>query len=445
MSSIDTAMGSRGHKRRRFISPFSTLTLLGFLLLLTSCGQNGTGSESSISSVVKADNQRGTNVVAGAFTTLHMINAMIGWAISWDITGSSTYNILKTTDGGRHWKTMLKCLPTQDMGKGFIEGCSTDFHSASVATVVQPEYDSKTQTSRIRVFHTSDGGQTWQGSVINARDLETPAVFVDGLHGWVFATDHFPGSDPASAYIGGQIALYRTGDGGKTWQRIASGPSTSQIAATTDDAYGIPPFAASARMQFVTPSTGWLIGSASHPDMSNYSWLYVTHDGGSSWHKAAISFPAQALALGRPTFFTEQEGLFPVLTSGPAPQYARGTMLYTTQDGGQTWTSTAVPFDVTNAVFIDMNHAVSVGDTDSKAFYTTSDGWKHWTKVRVQTTFKRIYGFDFVSPALGWALADNRTIFLPEPGGGIRKGDVIALLQTRDGGRTWREIAHSAA
>ena len=118
-------------------------------------------------------------------------------------------------------------------------------------------------------------------------------------------------------------------------------------------------------------------------------------------------------------------------------------MLYTTQNGGQTWTSTAVPFDVTNVVFIDMNHAVSAGDTDSKALYTTSDGWKHWTKVQIQTTFKRIYAFDFVSPALGWALADNRMIFLPEPGGGIRKGDVIALVQTTDGGRTWQEIAHS--
>jgi len=102
-----------------------------------------------------------------------------------------------------------------------------------------------------------------------------------------------------------------------------------------------------------------------------------------------------------------------------------------------------VPFDVTNAVFIDLNHAVSAGDTDSKVLYTTSDCWKHWTKVQIQTTFKRIYAFDFISPALGWALADNRTIFLLEPGGGIRKGDVIALLHTTDGGRTWQEIAHS--
>src|SRR5713226_6621538 len=102
MSNINTAMESRSHKRRCVLSPFSTLTLLGFLLLLISCGQNGTGSGISTSSVVNADNQPAANVVAGTFTTLHMINAMIGWAIGWDISGSSTYMILKTTDGGRH-------------------------------------------------------------------------------------------------------------------------------------------------------------------------------------------------------------------------------------------------------------------------------------------------------------------------------------------------------
>ena len=89
-----------------------------------------------------------------------------------------------------------------------------------------------------------------------------------------------------------------------------------------------------------------------------------------------------------------------------------------------------------------MNHAVAVS-TDSKALYITSDGWKHWTKVQIQTTFKRIYAFDFVSPTLGWAFADNRTVFHPGAGGGPSKGEVIALLQTTDGGRIWQEIAHS--
>ncbi len=418
-------------------------TLSVAVFILAACKPQGANGTSSTSSTVQAGDEPATNTIVGELTRVQMIDAKTGWAISWDIAGNGAYHILRTTDGGRHWKIMLQCLSTQGIGKGFIEPCATDFHSALVATVVQPEYDGSTQTSRIRIFHTSNGGQTWQSSVIAARDLETPAMFVDTLHGWVFATDHFPGPDPSSAYIGGEIALYRTDDGGNTWQRVASGPSTPQINATTDDAYGIPPLAASAQMQFVTPTTGWLIGTSLRPDSSNYSWLYVTHDGGSTWQPVDLAFPAQALAIWRPTFFNAQEGLFPALTSSSPPQNTRGTLIYSTQDGGQTWTSTAVPFDVTGAAFIDMQHAIAASNTQDKTLYTTSDGWKHWTTVSIQTSFSRIYGFSFVSPTLGWALADNRTHFIPAPGGGVQKGDMIALLQTTDGGKTWQETAHA--
>jgi photosystem II stability/assembly factor-like uncharacterized protein len=89
-----------------------------------------------------------------------------------------------------------------------------------------------------------------------------------------------------------------------------------------------------------------------------------------------------------------------------------------------------------------LQQAVAV-DPGGKALLRTSDGWNHWTTVPLQTSFAHLSGFDFVSPALGWVLADNRTRFLPEPGGGLQKGDVIALLQTTDGGKTWQEIAHS--
>lgn len=434
-SSIAQALWNRGFSKRGMLFSRAPLAFVG-LLLLTSCGLPANGDAPGSTSIIQAGNQSATNSVTGALTKVRMIDANIGWAMGWDLAGSGAYQILRTTDGGRHWKMLLQCFPMSGLGKG--ENCSADFRSAKVATVVEPDYARQT----LRIFHTSDGGQTWQRSVIAAVDLETPAVFVDGLHGWVFATDHFPGPDAGSAYIGGDIALYRTSDGGASWQRIASGPSTSQITATTDDAYGIPPFAASARLQFVTPSTGWLIGSSSRPDLASNSWLYMTQDGGNSWRQVALSFPDEALALWPPTFFTERVGVFPILTSGPAPQYVRGTLIFSTRDGGQTWTSAAVPKDVTNATFLDLQHAVAF-DADTKALIATNDGWNHWTSTPIPTTFTRMYAFDFVSPTLGWALADNHIILRPEPGGGIRKGGKIALLHTTDGGQTWQEIAHS--
>jgi hypothetical protein len=127
--------------------------------------------------------------------------------------------------------------------------------------------------------------------------------------------------------------------------------------------------------------------------------------------------------------------VFPILTSGLASQYARGTLIFSTHDGGQTWTSAAVPKEVTNATFLDLEHAVAFA-ADTKALIATNDGWNHWTSTPIQTTFTRMYAFDFVSPTLGWAVADNHTILRPEPGGGICKGEKIALLHTTDGGQT---------
>ncbi len=443
MKLSDTISRSSG---QRHITPIMMIVIMATLLILASCGyQNKAGGQSS--TMVQVDNQGGSNTVAGALNSLSMIDEKVGWAQSMSISakdGSISYAILRTTDGGVHWKVMLKCAPSQGLGRGFISPCYNEFHSATIATVMEPDYDNAKQQSYLRIFHTGDGGQTWESGVIIARNLETPPTFVDGLHGWILATDGFPGVDPGSAYIGQHIALYRTNDGGKTWQRIASGLATSQLSVTSDDAYGIAPLSASARMQFVTASTGWLAGTSYRKDNSQFSWLYVTHDGGSTWQQVSISISPQAAVLWSPRFFNAQDGLLPVLTSGPAPQYARGTMIYVTHDGGQTWTSTTVPFDVTNGEFLDMNHAWTGGATvDDKTFYTTSDGWRHWTKGYMNVAFKRIYGFSFVSPLVGWALGDNRVHFLPELGGGIRKGDIIAVLKTTDGGQTWQEIAHS--
>jgi photosystem II stability/assembly factor-like uncharacterized protein len=161
--------------------------------------------------------QSPTQVVPGMIYNLHMITATTGWAVSWDTAGTGTYTILRTTDGGEHWKVTLRCRSTQGAGRGFQVPCIPDFHSISVATVLAPEYNDATQQSRSRIYHTSDGGHSWQISVVNARYLETPAVFIDAQHGWFLATDHFPGPDPGSAYIGGEIALYRTTNGGYSW------------------------------------------------------------------------------------------------------------------------------------------------------------------------------------------------------------------------------------
>src|SRR5713226_8463697 len=83
------------------ITSISMIVLILSLFILSSCGiQHNTGSQSS-SSVVTTGNQPATSTLTGALTGLHMINATVGWAVSWDIAGTgNSYHILRTTDAG---------------------------------------------------------------------------------------------------------------------------------------------------------------------------------------------------------------------------------------------------------------------------------------------------------------------------------------------------------
>ncbi|GCE21077.1 sialidase family protein [Dictyobacter kobayashii] len=409
------------------------------LFLFTSCGANGdktsTGPQESVQPAPP---------LKGVLGSVHMFTTTSGWAVSQSVPGSGSYSILRTSDGGAHWRVMLNCLSTQAAGKAFVVPCVTDFHSATVATVLAPLYDQKTRVSSSRIYHTSNGGLIWQSSVVDARYLETPPVFVDADHGWFLATDHFPGLDPGSSYIGGRIALYRTSDGGLSWQRVVSGPSTSQLPTTSDDAYGVAPLAANARLQFTSPQTGWLTGTTYH-GTSSQGWLYTTHDAGNSWHLFTLPNQSAATSLSQPLFFTAQTGLLLASTTGPGPAFAPTARPYITHDGGKSWQPSGVStkFQLMTNNFVDLQHAwTQEANTSDRLFYTTADGGRNWLKHAFPSHFNRYSSLDFVTADVGWVIAMNiNHPPLPEPGGGLRKGDVSVLLQTKDGGQSWHEVA----
>src|SRR5579862_6324205 len=97
---MSNAQKSRGQRSRKCYHIPSILCLMLFttLLILASCGsQNSTGSQSS-SSQVQGGKGPGANVLVGALSEPHMINAMVGWAVNWDIAKGNSYDILRTSD-----------------------------------------------------------------------------------------------------------------------------------------------------------------------------------------------------------------------------------------------------------------------------------------------------------------------------------------------------------
>jgi photosystem II stability/assembly factor-like uncharacterized protein len=120
---------------------------------------------------------------------------------------------------------------------------------------------------------------SWREHETGAADRLSAIAFSDADHGWA---------------AGEAGSLYRTTDGGQTWERLdlAAPPGTH-----VNDVF------------FSNASNGWAVLVAASSDVLDYqankAWLRYTNDGGRSW---ATQFNADAAALSRVRFVNEQEG-----------------------------------------------------------------------------------------------------------------------------------------
>ena len=383
---------SRGRMwRRRFGTLASGLVaalLVGALIfVLNQAHQSRTGGSGNPSGQV------------GPFSSLRMIDATTGWALA----GKA---VLQTSDGGMHWKDVTP------PGYSLTPDSVMDALTSSQAWVAIPQSGYTT-----RVFRTIDGGQTWQSSTIPDDQTGTRVAqitFVNAQDGWILANR----GGAATAEI---VNIYRTTDGGKTWISVSQA-----LAASTD---GPPPGhlpfgGAKSGIHFLNASTGWVTGTVLLPGLA---WLYVSHDGGSTWNRQTLPLPPGVppaqLLLRPPMFFSATDGILPVSFSNNETGIA--AVIYTTHDGGTTWQATTpVPVALSAVDFLDMQHGWV---TDGSILYATSNGGHHWTKIVPGTSFKHITQLDFISSTVGWAIGGQGT-------------GAPFLFKTVDGGLTWTPI-----
>jgi len=279
-----------------------------------------------------------------------------------------------------------------------------------MAWIATPQADQTTT----QLFHTNDGGQSWQQSTIQAPFVRQ-MTFIDAQHGWILAGNANTGG-PAEI-----VSVLRTTDGGKTWQSVSSA-----LPADATPPGHLPYGGQKSGIHFVNASTGWVTGTVM---LNSLAWLYVTHDGGSIWHQQTLPLPpgvppAQFL-IQPPTFFSVTDGLLPVRFSDLLTNRDIATVIYVTHDGGTTWRSTMpVSAALSASHFLDKQHGWL---TDGTNLFVTSDGGQHWAKLTPSANFKRVTLLDFVSQSTGWAISNQ--------------GDGSSfLLKTTDGGQTWTQI-----
>jgi photosystem II stability/assembly factor-like uncharacterized protein len=296
---------------------------------------------------------------------------------------------------------------------------AADFVDASTGWAVGVDEDAVISA----VVRTTDGGATWRKLVEIGGDLLRDVDFVDANTGWVAGDDGI---------------IYRTDDGGETWnpERVGAGTwkiqhdvpavtmkknaNSSEIVATESIA----------SIFFIDPMTGWAAGDAPAPGNDptvRRGVLYATTDGGTTWRDLNdAAGTAVPFALNDVWFVTSKEGW----AVGGSPDNNEEDVILHTVDGGRSWARQhgGTAQFVRAVQFVDRTRGWAVGltinlDTEElgpSKILGTVDGGQTWTP---QLTSRRSF-FDvvFVDPLHGWAVGDKATIYA-----------------TADGGQTWRQ------
>lgn len=187
------------------------------------------------------------------------------------------------------------------------------------------------QTGCIFAKVSNDGGTTFSPSLV-AQDATSgdgigraQVKFLDASSGWIMVEGQ-PGAGQAP------WVLFGTRDGGGRWQKLAS-TQTTQNFPTGDVALA---------WTFTSATDGWIV-TVNPNDTPQKVFVYKTTDGGSNWQ--ATSFPLPSGATGEavpttPIFSSGTNASLQIAVDNPQ-NGATDTYLYTTTDGGVTWTLAA--------------------------------------------------------------------------------------------------------
>jgi photosystem II stability/assembly factor-like uncharacterized protein len=352
-------------------------------------------------------------------SNMRMFSKNAGWAIGTGSTDSNDH-VLSTQDGGATW---IDVTPTEsfDPSLALRKQATAFFADAGHAWVTYQYLGGPPAATPPLIWFTADGGQNWTTStpldVGQGGDFYIPAVmqFTDMLHGWLLV---HAGNGMSHDYV----FLFSTLDGGKTWKRIVD-PWTDNLNMSCTKT-GI---------DFTDANTGLVTGDCNGV-VPNFIYLYRTTDGGSTWKPVRLPIPAklpdiytnESNACGSYSpGFSGQTGWVVVRCNSYGPGVVQ-SILYTSANGGETWSSHSLdaPVDFVQFLAPSSSGASGVGwFAGGGRVYLTEDGGKTWQPVSGLGGEGQP---DFIDQTTGWMVA--------------KAGVSITLVQTADGGATWTQL-----
>ncbi|HTM24806.1 MAG TPA: hypothetical protein VL225_06415 [Vicinamibacterales bacterium] len=249
------------------------------------------------------------------------------------------------------------------------------------------------------VYRTTDGGKTWEQSLkISARtgaiDVSLDAKNPNTIFAAMWTTERKPWTIDSGSLEGG---IFRSTDGGTTWQKLSKGLPQ-----------GVMVGKAGVSVSLADPKRVYVLMEAA----GDQGGVYRSDDGGDTWTRVNAS----RTLLQRAFYYTH-------IYADPQnadTAYAVNTGAMKSTDGGKTWTALNPPHGDNHDFWINpTNNQILINSNDGGA-NVSSDGGRTWSTQNNQPTAE-LYRIETDTRWPYWVYAsqqDNSNIAVPSQGNG---------------------------
>jgi photosystem II stability/assembly factor-like uncharacterized protein/dienelactone hydrolase len=266
------------------------------------------------------------------------------------------------------------------------------------------------------IYHTKNGGETWEKQLEKKGTFFRCIGFVDSLRGFAgtVGTDYFPN-------VTDTIPLYGTTDGGKTWNPVSySGPYVKGLCAMDI-----------VREQYINHGKiDYKIHIYGVGRVGSPANMMVSHDGGLTWTSNSMNKDCKMLFDIK--MFDKNNGI--VCAASDEDMEKSNALILKTSDGGKTWKKVYQsnrPFEGTwkasfptkDVGYVTIQSYNPDPNVKQQRIAKTTDGGNTWQEINlVEDAGAREFGIGFIDENHGFV------------------GTMNTGFETKDGGLTWTTV-----